>query len=331
MRNIMWVEKYRPKSLDEIVNQNNIVSRLKNFVIKKEMPHLLFVGPEGVGKVSSILALAQNLYGSTYQNYVWEINVFDEPALSRPMKKEEVDKFIKKIKNFASTTALADTTIFKIIIMNDADSLNKNAQHAFRRIMEKYTLTCRFCLICTNLERIIDPIRSRCSVFNFIPLKEEDIKGLLSRIAIQEKVLLVEEGLDILYIASKGNMRNAINILQAAAAISRNREVDDSSIYNVIKELAPHKIREMIKLSMIGNFIEAREILRSLLIDDNITAENILEETYNELMCMSKISKEWKIKLTDTVSQVDYNLTQGERKEIQLSVLLSKLALVGKE
>jgi len=176
MRNIMWVEKYRPKSLDEIVNQSNIISHLKNFVIKKEMPHLLFVGPEGVGKVSSILALAQNLYGSTYQNYVWEINVFDESALSRPMKKEEVDKFIKKIKNFANTTALVNTTIFKIIIMNDADSLNKNAQHAFRRIMEKYTLTCRFCLICTNLERIIDPIRSRCSVFNFTPFKEEDFR-----------------------------------------------------------------------------------------------------------------------------------------------------------
>ena len=325
----MWAEKYRPRTLDEMVNQKEIVSRLKGFVTVKNMPHLLFVGPAGVGKVTSILALAHDLYGSSYKNYIMMLNVSDEPLLSTPRKKKEVDKYITKLKNFARTAPIASPVSFKMIIMDDANSLLNNLQQAFRRIMEMYTRTCRFCLLSTNSETIIEPIKSRCSIFKFSPLNEEDSKRVLAGIAAKENIPIVEEGLNILYEASRGDVRKAINLLQAAAA-SSGGAVDDVAVYKVLNRLRPATVRRMINLSLKGNFIEAREVLRSLLIDEELRAEDILEMTYNELMRMTEISPHWKIKLTDYVSQVDYLLTQTEKRhEIHLATLLTQLGLVG--
>ena len=315
----VWAEKYRPKTLEEMVDREEIVSRFKSFVKDKNLPHLLLVGPAGVGKTTSILCLSRDLYGSGYQNYVLELNASDERG---------IDVIREKVKNFARTAAIASEVSFKILILDEADSLTTAAQHALRRTMEVYTRTCRFCLIGNYSENIIDPIQSRCSVFRFGPLAEQDVKSYITMISQKERVKLVPEGLDAVFEASQGDMRKATNLLQAAAATQG--EVDDIAIYSVLGKVSPQRVREMINLGMKGEFLEAREILRSLLIDEGLSAEDILRMIYSELMQM-QIPEKWKVRISDTVGEVDFRLTQGARPEIQLSTLIAKLALASEE
>lgn len=315
----VWAEKYRPKTLDDMVDREEIVSRFKSFVKDKNLPHLLLVGPAGVGKTTSILCLAHDLYGPGYTNSVLELNASDERG---------IDVIRDKVKNFARTSAIASDVSFKILILDEADSLTSAAQHALRRTMEVYTRTCRFCLIGNYSENIIDPIQSRCSVFRFSPLAEQDVKSYITMITQKEGIKLVPEGLDAVFEASGGDMRKATNLLQAAAATQG--EVDDIAIYSVLGKVSPQRVREMINLGMKGNFLDAREILRSLLIDEGLGAEDILRMIYSELMRM-QMPEKWKVRISDTVGEVDFRLTQGARPEIQLSTLIAKLALASEE
>jgi replication factor C small subunit len=314
----MWAEKYRPQTLDEVVNQREIVLRLKNFVNERNLPHLLFVGPAGIGKTSSILALARDLYGPGYQNFILELNASDERG---------INIIREKVKNFARTAALASPVTFKILIMDEADHLTSDAQHALRRTMEIYTRTCRFCLIGNYSENIIDPIQSRCSVFRFTPLEEGDVEQYLFRIAKNENVDMSKKGFLALYNASEGDLRKAINLLQAAAASGKC--VDEASIYNVLGSISPETVKEMLETALNGRFLESRELLRDLLINKGMAPEDILRVSYREIMENSGVGEVNKMKVIDKMGEVDYRLTQGARPEIQISTLLAYLTIVG--
>ena len=316
----MWAEKYRPQTLDQIVNQKEIVSRFKTFVEEKNLPHLLLVGPAGVGKTTSILALARDLYGPGYRNFILELNASDERGIG---------VIREKVKNFARTAAMASPVSFKILIMDEADHLTSDAQHALRRTMEIYTKTCRFCLLGNYSENIIDPIQSRCSVFRFSPLEEPDLKNYIQVIADREKLDIVDEGLDAIYQACGGDVRKAINLLQAAAA--NQKLIDDVAIYNLLGNVSPEKVREMLAVALEGKFLESRELLRELLIDQGLAPDDIIRNIYREIMRHSALTEQMKVKLSDTIGEVDFRLTQGSRAEIQLSTLLAHLSLIGEE
>ncbi len=316
----MWTEKYRPQVLDEMINQTDIIDRLKNFVKEKSLPNLLFVGPAGVGKSTSILALARDLYGPGYRNYILELNASDERG---------IDIIRDKVKNFARTAAIASDVSFKICILDEADSLTTAAQHALRRTMEIYTKTCRFCLIGNYSENIIDPLQSRGSVFRFKPLSEADAKGWISTIASKEDVQLSEKGLKVIYEMSNGDLRKAINILQATAAVP-GREVDDVAVYSILGRVSPSRVKHMINLSLKGEFVEAREELRALLIDEGLAASDIIRVIYSEVIRLD-IPEIWKVRLSDTIGETDYRLIQGATAEVQLGTLLAKFALAGEK
>ncbi len=320
MSSDMWAEKYRPQTLDDIVNQRDIVNRLKTFVTEKNIPHLLLVGPAGVGKTTSILALARDLYGPSYRNYVLELNASDERG---------INVIRDKVKNYARTTAMASPVSFKIIIMDEADHLTGDAQHALRRTMEVYTKTARFCLIGNYSERIIDPIQSRCSVFRYGSLDEENIRDRLTLIAEKENLQIVDEGLDALFQASGGDLRKAINMLQAASA--NGELVDDISVYSLLGRIRPDRVQTMIQLALDGKFMESREALRDILINQGLAPEDIIRITYREVMRHKSLTEQMKVRLSDIIGEVDYRLTQGSRPEIQLSTLLGHLSLVGDE
>ena len=165
----IWIEKYRPNNLSEVVGQEAVTTRLKNYVKESSMPHLLFAGPAGIGKTTSALALAREMFGELWKHNLHELNASDERG---------IDVVRGKIKEFARTAPLGETG-FKIIFLDEADALTGAAQAALRRTMEKYSRTCRFVMSCNFSSKIIDPIQSRCAVFRFRPIKAEDLEKYL--------------------------------------------------------------------------------------------------------------------------------------------------------
>ncbi|MEM2618347.1 MAG: AAA family ATPase, partial [Candidatus Hadarchaeales archaeon] len=174
----LWVESYRPKTLREMVGQEEVVRRLQGFLEKKSLPNMIFAGPPGVGKTTAALCLARELYGEGWRQNLMELNASDE---------RKIETIRTKVKEYARSRPVG-TFPYKLLLMDEADALTNDAQHALRRMMEMYASTCRFILDCNYLSRIIEPIQSRCAIFKFGRLTDEDISKMLDRIAKAEKL-----------------------------------------------------------------------------------------------------------------------------------------------
>ncbi|MDO8057080.1 MAG: replication factor C small subunit [Candidatus Hermodarchaeota archaeon] len=230
-----------------------------------------------------------------------------------------------RVKNFARTSPLGDFP-FKIVSLDEADSLTRDAQHALRRTMERYVTTCRFCLICNYSSRIIEPIQSRCAIFRFPRLDENDLKARITSIAKQEQVKLTDEGIDaILYIAG-GDMRQSINVLQAAAVMKK--EVDADSVYETTGKARPEDVSQLVNLALTGKFLEAQDKLRNLLVWQGLSGTDIVRQIHREVLKLG-VDEEVKVKLVNLVGEAEFRLTEGADTEIQLSVILANFALLG--
>ena len=205
----IWTEKYRPKKLDEVAGQEEIIKRLEGFVERKSIPNLLFAGMQGTGKTTTAHCLVNEL---NLKNNFIELNASDERG---------IDTIRVKIKDFARTKPMGGAE-FKIILLDEADALTRDAQQALRRTMENYSETCRFILDCNYSSKIIEPIQSRCVMFRFKPLREEDAKKYLNKIAEGENLRIDEKAAELIFKECKGDLRRATNILQAAASIDKN-------------------------------------------------------------------------------------------------------------
>jgi replication factor C subunit 2/4 len=203
-----WVEKYRPKSVDEVSHQGEVVASLKKSLEQKNLPHLIFYGPPGTGKTSTILACARQLYGAEYKNRVMELNASDERGIAVVRN---------KIKSFAQVAVSSNDNLppYKLIVLDEADSMTTDAQSALRRTMETYSKVTRFCIICNYISRLIPPIASRCAKFRFKPLPGEAMIDRLQFIGKQEGVDCSDEAMGELIKYSEGDMRRAIQMLQS--------------------------------------------------------------------------------------------------------------------
>jgi replication factor C small subunit len=314
----LWVEKYRPKSLDEIVNQREVVERLKVFVKERSMPHLLFAGPPGTGKTTAAHALAHDLYGENYRQYVLELNASDERG---------INVIREKVKEFARSRA-PEGIPFKIVLLDEADNMTSDAQQALRRLMELYTASTRFILLANYPSKIIDPIQSRCAFFRFTPLSRDDVVGRLRYIAEREAVEYDDEALDTIYEISEGDMRKAINILQAAAAMGR---VTVEAVFKVVGMARPREVREMIKLALSGDFTKAREVMRKLMLEYGLSGEDVVRQIHREIFSSElNIPEELRVMIADYLGEIHFRLVEGSDDDIQLSALIAWLALMGK-
>ncbi len=316
---ILWVEKYRPRSLDEIVNQEEIVERLKQFVKEKNMPHLLFAGPPGTGKTTAAHALAHDLFGENYRQYMLELNASDERG---------INVIREKVKEFARSRTPPGIP-FKIILLDEADNMTADAQQALRRLMELYTASTRFILIANYPSKIIDPIQSRCAFFRFTSLKKEDVVERLRFIAENENVNYDLEALETIYEISEGDMRKAINILQAASALEK---VTVEAVFKVVGMARPKEVREMIKAALGGDFTAAREMLRKLMIEYGLSGTDVVKQIHREIFSDElKIPEETRVLIADYLGEIHFRIVEGSDDDIQLSAFLAWLALVGRK
>jgi len=314
----MWAEKYRPKSLDEIINQKDIVERLKSFVKAKNVPHCIFAGPPGTGKTTAALCLTRDLYGKAYREHLMELNASDERGI----------KIVREtVKTFARTRSIGEIP-FKILILDEADNMTSDAQQALRRTMERFTETCRFIMIANYSGKIIEPLQSRCAPFRFSYMSKEDQDRYLRRIIEEENIKILDEGYDAIFEVSEGDLRKATNTLQAAA--STGKVIDAETVYSVIGRANPADVNNMIKTAMKGDFLGARKHLRDMIMKYGVAGSDILKQIHTEIF-RSMLPDSWKVTLSEAIAEADFRLVQGADVEVQLSALLARMMEAGQE
>jgi len=311
----IWTEKYRPKKLGEMIGQDNIVKSLQYFVSTKSLPHCLFSGPAGSGKTTAALCIAHEMFENQWHSNFLELNASDERG---------IDTIRVKVKDFARTMPMGG--LFKIVYLDEADALTKDAQHALRRTMENYSSICRFILSCNYSGKIIPPIQSRTAVFRFTVIKKDDIIKFLQKIAENEKLKISESAFDAIFKLSEGDMRKAINILQMSSVA---KSITEETIYDVTNKPEPEEVRKMIMLAIQGKFKPARDMLLKLLYERGLSGEDLIKELHNQIFLLD-ISDEKKLQMIEKIGEYEFRLTEGSNPQIQLEALIANLALIGK-
>ncbi|KAG8977121.1 Subunit of heteropentameric Replication factor C (RF-C) [Tulasnella sp. 427] len=266
--NLPWVEKYRPQSLDDVVSHDDITTTIQKFIDKNRLPHMLFYGPPGTGKTSTILAVARRIYGKDYKKFILELNASDDRG---------IDVVREQIKNFAETRTLFSKG-FKLIILDEADMMTTAAQAALRRVIEQYTKNVRFCIICNYVNKIVPAIQSRCTRFRFSPLAVKEVEKKIDEVIEKEKVKVTPDGKEALLKLSKGDMRRALNILQACHAAYD--VTDETAIYNCTGHPHPADIEAVVKSMMSDEFTASHNKINQLKVERGLAPQDLISGVY---------------------------------------------------
>ncbi|KAK1061698.1 Subunit of heteropentameric Replication factor C (RF-C) [Friedmanniomyces endolithicus] len=338
-----WVEKYRPASLADVSGHQDILATINKFVDTNRLPHLLLYGPPGTGKTSTVLALARRIYGNrNMRQMVLELNAADDRGID--VVREQIKTFSSTKQIFAGSfdkTQSESIANFKLIILDEADAMTSVAQMALRRIMEKYTANTRFCIIANYTHKLSPALLSRCTRFRFSPLKEVDIRRLVDKVIDEERVNIAADATDSLVTLSKGDMRRALNVLQACHASSTplnipGQPVQDSkdvkhdlitleTIYDCIA--APHPadisniMQTLLTTANVGsclNTINTLKRTKGLALADILTA---LGEQLAEL----KVPTQTRVAWLEGLAEIEYRLSGGGSETLQTGGLVGVL------
>uniref|UniRef100_A0A0E0KU34 AAA+ ATPase domain-containing protein n=2 Tax=Oryza TaxID=4527 RepID=A0A0E0KU34_ORYPU len=312
---IPWVEKYRPTRVADVVGNSDAVARLQVIARDGNMPNLILSGPPGTGKTTSILALAHELLGPSYREAVLELNASDDRGL---------DVVRNKIKMFAQKKVTLQPGRHKIVILDEADSMTSGAQQALRRTMEIYSNTTRFALACNTSSKIIEPIQSRCAIVRFSRLSDQEILGRLMIVVAAEKVPYVPEGLEAIIFTADGDMRQALNNLQAT--VSGFRFVNQENVFKVCDQPHPLHVKNMVKNVLDGKFDEACSALKQLY-DLGYSPTDIITTLFRVIKNYD-MAEYLKLELLKETGFAHMRICDGVGSFLQLSGLLAKFALV---
>ncbi|KAH7137215.1 P-loop containing nucleoside triphosphate hydrolase protein [Dactylonectria estremocensis] len=342
-----WVEKYRPKTLSDVTAQDHTVTVLQRTLQASNLPHMLFYGPPGTGKTSTVLALAKELYGpELIKSRVLELNASDERGISIVRD---------KVKNFARMQLTNPSAgykdkypcpPFKIIILDEADSMTQDAQSALRRTMETYSKITRFCLICNYVTRIIDPLASRCSKFRFKSLDQGNAKKRLEEIADKEGVLLEDGAIDALIKCSEGDLRKAITYLQSAARLvgaqapekdaEGDEKMDDERkpvTLKIVEDIAgvipDRTIEDLVQAirprASVGSYQSVSKVVEDL-VADGWSAGQVVGQLYQALTYDETIPDSQKNKIVLVFSEIDKRLVDGADEHLSILDLAMRIS-----
>ncbi|KAG6918994.1 Subunit of heteropentameric Replication factor C (RF-C) [Tephrocybe rancida] len=273
--NLPWVEKYRPVSLDDVVSHKDITSTISKFIEKNRLPHLLFYGPPGTGKTSTILAVARQIYGSEYRKQILELNASDERG---------IDVVREQIKQFAETRTLFSKG-YKLIILDEADMMTQQAQAALRRVIEQYTKNVRFCIVCNYVNKITPAIQSRCTRFRFSPLPITETEKRLNMVVEAEnltgtvRVNLTDDGKKALLKLSKGDMRRALNVLQACHAAYDT--TGETEIYNCTGNPHPSDIETIVNSMLSDEFTTSYQMISTMKTERGLALQDLITGAFD--------------------------------------------------
>ena len=312
----IWTEKYRPAVFEEVVGQQEIIKRTRSLAQALNIPHLLFAGPAGIGKSTLALIIVKELFKDKWKENYLELNASDERG---------IDVVRQKVKEFARTKALG-TVPFKVIFLDEADALTKEAQQALRRTMENYTSTCRFILSCNYSSKIIEPIQSRCVVFRFKILEKKEIAVVIKRIVEKEGLTITNDAIESLYEISEGDCRKAINLLQATASISL--DINKEMIDIISSTAKPAEIKVVLDYALLGDFIKAKEKLLDIMLKESISGTDVIKAIQKEIWNLD-INPEIKVKLTEKTGEAEFRIVEGSDEFVQLEALLASFVLAG--
>jgi replication factor C small subunit len=302
--------------LSSIINQKDIIGSLRSLLKNTaEMPHLMFSGSAGVGKTTTALCLAREILGDNWKDQTLELNASDERGIN--MVRD-------RVKKFARFSGLDAKIPFKLIILDEADEMTSDAQTALRRIIEDTARYCRFILIANNISKIIAPLQSRCAVFKFTRISEEDIISHLEEICKKEKIKFDQKGLETIHDYSEGDMRHSINILQATASLGI---VNESNVKAASGLTKTNDVGEILSLAIVGKLSDARNKMIELIKVYGMSESDFLKYL-NEYAY--KIKTAHLSEILESIAKYDYRLIIGANPEIQLSALLAELGKIGK-
>lgn len=309
-----WVEKYRPRSVDDVVEQNEIVAVLRQVLTGADLPHFLFYGPPGTGKTSTIIAAARQLFGDIYKERILELNASDDRG---------IQVIREKVKNFSQLTASSvrpdgrPCPPYKIVILDEADSMTNAAQAALRRTMEKETRSTRFCLICNYVSCIIQPLTSRCTKFRFKPLSQTKMMEKLQDISEAEKVKCEPEALDLLVEMSGGDMRRAITSLQSCARLKAGEQVITSDVFEVTGVVPDHWIKGLLQVCASKEYQQLEDYIDKMMMEA-YSASQILDQIQKSIISALDLNDVQKAVICEKIAVCSWRLQDGASEFLQL-------------
>lgn len=313
-RSLMWIEKYRPSGLEDLLSHQEIIATLRKLIANNRLPHLLFCGPPGTGKTSTILACAKEMYGPSFKSMVLELNASDDRGIGVVRD---------QIKSFASTRRIFSSGV-KLIILDEADAMTTAAQMALRRVVEKFAANTRFCIICNYVNKIIPALQSRCTKFRFGPLPPNDVRNRVSEIAALEKVQISPDGLEALLTLGKGDMRRVLNVLQSthmACVAASVAEVTADTVYANTGAPHPGDVKAIWQWLLENDFQDSSAKLQSLKHQKGLALGDIITELF-PLVSNSALPPRAKMYMFEHLSDIEYRMAMGSSEKLNLAALI---------